>query len=245
MLPSPRDAVNTSIRADRGHRAAASRCGALFAVNRDGGNNRMKLSVITAMAMLATGPLTGPVFAQPSSQTATKASDQDLKSLISTKIANDKSLSADAVKVNVEGGVVTLTGMVGKDADKARIEDMAHVPGVVRVENKLTSRQKATDKTKDAAGAVADGTKKAAGATKRAISKSGEEITDGWISSRIKTDFMGEESLRASDIKVDTNDNVVTLTGAVPNAAAQAKAVSIAKGVEGVKRVVDKLQVAK
>jgi hyperosmotically inducible protein len=205
----------------------------------------MKLSVITAVAMLAAGPIAGTALARTASQAATKPTDQELSSLISTKIANDKSLSADAIKVNVEGGVVTLTGMVGKDADKARIEQMARVPGVVRVENKLASRQKATDKTKDAAGAVADGTKKAAGKTKRAISKSGEEITDGWISSRIKTDFMGEEALRASDIKVDTNDNVVTLTGAVPTAAARMKAVSIAKGVEGVKSVIDKLQVAK
>jgi hyperosmotically inducible protein len=114
---------------------------------------------------------------------------------------------------------------------------------VTRVDNKVTSRQKATDKTKDAAGAVASGTKKAAGKTKDAVSKSGEVMTDGWISSRIKTNFMGEEALRASDIKVDTNDHVVTLTGAVPDAAAHTKALSIAKQVEGVDRVVDKLKV--
>jgi hyperosmotically inducible protein len=55
---------------------------------------------------------------------------------------------------------------------------------------------------------------------------------------------MGDEALRASDIKVDTNDHVVTLTGAVPNAAARDKAVQIAKDVEGVHRVVDKLKIA-
>ncbi|MBW8867599.1 MAG: BON domain-containing protein, partial [Acidobacteria bacterium] len=118
------------------------------------------------------------------------------------------------------------------------------VPGVVRVDNKLTSREKATTKTKDAAGAVADTTKKGAEKTKDAASKTAEVTTDGWISTRIKTDFMGDEALRASDIKVDTNDHVVTLTGAVPNAAARDKAVQIAKGVEGVHRVVDKLKIA-
>jgi osmotically-inducible protein OsmY len=55
---------------------------------------------------------------------------------------------------------------------------------------------------------------------------------------------MGEESLRQSDIKVDTNDHVVTLTGTAATAAARAKAVALAKEVEGVNQVVDKLMVA-
>src|SRR5258708_7128186 len=79
--------------------------------------------------------------------------------------------------------------------------------------------------------------------TKEIGSKTGEVTTDGWISTRIKTNFMGEEMLRQSDIKVDTDDHVVTLSGSVVSAAARAKAISIAKGVEGVHRVVDKLTV--
>jgi hyperosmotically inducible protein len=72
----------------------------------------------------------------------------------------------------------------------------------------------------------------------------GETITDGWITSRIKTKFMADEAMRASSINVDTNDHVVTLKGAVADEAARAKAISLAKEVEGVNRVVDKLQVA-
>lgn len=204
----------------------------------------MKLSVITAVAILAAGPVAGPVFAQSTAATQTKKSDSDLSSLIATKIANDKALSPDAIKVKVEGGVVTLSGMVAKDADKVRAEELANVPGVVRVENKLTSREKATDKVKGTAGTVADKSKKGAEKTKDAVSKTGEVITDGWISSRIKTKFMADEALRASSIKVDTNDHVVTLSGAVPDEAAHTKALAAAKEVEGVKRVVDKLQIA-
>jgi hyperosmotically inducible protein len=204
----------------------------------------MKLNVITAVVMLASTPCITAVFAQTASSSQARLSDDELSSLIATKIANDKSLSADAVKVTVKNGVVTLSGVVGKDADKTTAEEMAHVPGVVRVDNKLTSREKATTKTKDAAGTVADTTKKGAEKTKDAASKTAEVTTDGWISTRIKTNFMGDEALRASDIKVDTNDHVVTLTGAVPNAAAREKAVQIAKDVEGVHRVVDKLKIA-
>ena len=204
----------------------------------------MKLSVITITTILAAGLFSGRAVAQSTSAAQAQPSDQDLSSLIATRIANDKSLSADAIKVKVEAGVVTLSGMVGKDADKASAEELARVPGVVRIDNKLTSREKATDKVKGTAETVADKSKKGAQKTKAAVSKTGEVITDGWISSRIKTKFMGEETLRASAIKVDTNDHVVTLTGAVPDAAAHAKALAIAREVEGVDRVVDKLQIA-
>jgi hyperosmotically inducible periplasmic protein len=204
----------------------------------------MKLNVITAVLMLASTPGVTTAFAQSAPATQNRPSDSELSSTIATKIANDKTLSADAVKVSVKGGVVTLTGMVAKDADKTAAEDLARVPGVVRIDNKLTSREKATTKTKDTADAVVDTTKKGASKTKDAASKTGEVVTDGWISTRIKTKFMGDEALRASDIKVDTNNHVVTLTGAVPDAAARTKAVDMAKAVEGVRRVVDNLKIA-
>jgi hyperosmotically inducible protein len=126
----------------------------------------------------------------------------------------------------------------------SRVERLARVPGVSRVENKLTSREKATDKAKDSAGKVADKSKKGVDKAKQALSKTGEVITDAWIASRIKTKFMGDEALRASAISVDSSDHVVTLSGAVPNAAARAKALSMAKEVEGVDQVVDKLTIA-
>ena len=75
------------------------------------------------------------------------------------------------------------------------------------------------------------------------MSKTGEVITDGWITSRIKTKFMGDEALRASDIHVDSNDHVVTLSGSVVSPAAHAKAIGMARDVEGVQRVVDKMKI--
>ena len=214
----------------------------------------MKLSTIVAVAWLAATPAAATAWAQGAAETQTRPTDEQLSAEIATRIANDKALSADAVKVTVNGGVVRLTGMVGKDADKSRAERLARVAGVVKVENNLISREKGTDAVKGTAGTVADktedvaektaeGTRKAAGATKDAVSKTGEVITDGWITSRIKTKFMADETLRASAINVDTDNHVVTLTGAVPSAAARASALATAKDVEGVRRVVDKLKV--
>ena len=214
----------------------------------------MKLSIIATLALLASGPLAAAAIPQDAPATQARPSDEQLTSEIATKIANHETLSADAVKVTVENGVVTLSGMVGKDADKATAERLARVPGVVRVENNLKSREKPTDAGTGTAGKVADATKsgadktvdaskKAAKGTKKAVSKTGEVITDGWITSRIKTKFMADDTLRASSIDVDTNDNVVTLNGAVPTEAARTKALSLAKEVEGVDRVVDNLKV--
>ena len=214
----------------------------------------MKLSTITAVALLALAPMAAANTVAAQTTAPARPSDQQLSSEIATRIANNKTLSPDAVKVKVENGVVTLSGMVGKDADKVTAEELARVPGVVRVENNLKSREKATDKVEGTAGAVAgaaktgaektvDATKKAAGATRSAVSKTGENITDAWITSRIKTKFMGEEVLRASSINVDTNNHVVTLKGAVPTVAARDKALALAKEVEGVDRVLDTLKI--
>lgn len=204
----------------------------------------MKLSVMFALSMCAAGSIPASAAVAPHPVFQAQPSDQDISALIATKIAGDKSLKPDAIKVTVEGGVVTLTGVVPKDADISRVERLARVPGAMRVENKLTSREKATDKAKEAGNKVADASKKGVDKTKQALSKSGEVITDAWISSRIKTKFMADEALRASAITVDSSDHVVTLSGAVLNEAAHAKALSMAREVEGVERVVDKLTVA-
>jgi hyperosmotically inducible periplasmic protein len=102
-------------------------------------------------------------------------------------------------------------------------------------------------KTKEGAGAVADKTKEGAGKvadkTKDGLSKTGEVITDGWITTRVKSKFVGEDLLKDSDINVDTNNHVVTLTGTVMSAAARARAVAEAKEVEGVHQVVDRLTI--
>lgn len=203
----------------------------------------MKLSVIAAVAIFLTIPADS--FAQSPPAAQARPTDQELSNQIAKAISDDKTLSADAIKVSVNAGVVTLTGMVGKDADRARVERLARVAGVTRVENNLKSRENATAAAKDTANTVADASKKGAKATKNAVSKTGEVITDEWIVTRIRTNVANDEALTGSDIKVDVKDNVVTLTGTVPTTAARTKALTVAREVEGVKRVVNNLKIAK
>jgi hyperosmotically inducible periplasmic protein len=86
-------------------------------------------------------------------------------------------------------------------------------------------------------------TKDRAEKTKDRLSKSGEVITDTWVTARINERFVAEELLNDSDITVDTSERVVTLTGSVTRWVARTKAEKIARRTEGVRQVVNRLTV--
>jgi osmotically-inducible protein OsmY len=96
--------------------------------------------------------------------------------------------------------------------------------------------EKTVDKSKEIAEDIAD-------KSKEAVSKTGEVITDGWITAKVKTKFADEKLLKDSKIDVDSSDRIVTLKGSVASAAAKERAVAVANGTEGVTRVVDQLAV--
>ncbi|MEI2795580.1 BON domain-containing protein [Pseudoxanthomonas sp. F11] len=66
---------------------------------------------------------------------------------------------------------------------------------------------------------------------------SSQPVTDTWITTKVKADLLATENVSGLDIKVETVDGVVTLTGAVPSQAQKDKAVQVAKQIKGVKRV--------
>src|SRR5215207_2867934 len=76
-----------------------------------------------------------------------------------------------------------------------------------------------------------------------ATSSTGEKITDAWILTKVKAQFVGEDALENSDIDVDVRNNVVMLKGTVASQAGKARAVAIARATEGVTRVQDNLRV--
>ena len=71
-----------------------------------------------------------------------------------------------------------------------------------------------------------------------------QPITDAWITMKIHADYINENTLDGSDIDVDTDKGVVTLSGTVATEAGRARAMAIAKGTDGVKGVNDKLRIA-
>ena len=98
----------------------------------------------------------------------------------------------------------------------------------------------AADKSKDA---VVKTAKIVAEKTKDGLSKTGEVMTDGWITTRVHERFVGEDLLKDSDISVDTDKHIVTLKGTVTGRAGRNRATTVAKGTEGVRRVVNRLTI--
>jgi len=96
------------------------------------------------------------------------------------------------------------------------------------------------EKTKDA---VVTGAKVVGEKTKDGVSKTGEVMTDGWITTRVKTRLVSDDLLKGSDIAVGTDKHVVTLKGTVTSAAGRTKAGVIAGRTEGVDRVVNQLAI--
>ena len=107
--------------------------------------------------------------------------------------------------------------------------------------------QSIAEKTKDDAektkNAVVKGAHVVADKTKEGVSKTGEVMTDAWITTRVHEQFVGEALLKDSDISVSTTKHVVTLKGTVIGRAGRTKATSIARHTEGVRRVVNHLTV--
>ncbi len=222
--------------------------------------------IIVAFAALALGARPVSATATPLSQTygATKSApatkpaqavkvvdDKALTDRIEARLKADASLKKFNISASVSGGVATLTGTVRTKAEKLRAARDARVPGVTRVDNQIKLDKDAGksvgQEMKETAKTVGEKTKEGAQTvaekTKQGVSKTGEVITDAWITARVHSNFMGEDLLKGSDINVDTSNHVVTLRGTVKSEAGRMRAVEVAKKVEGVDRVVDQLTI--
>lgn len=75
------------------------------------------------------------------------------------------------------------------------------------------------------------------------MSKVGGFMDDSSITAKVKAALVDHDSIKSTDISVKTDKKVVTLSGFVESQAQAEEAVKVAKGVEGVASVSDKLHV--
>lgn len=149
----------------------------------------------------------------------------------------EDALDGSDIDVDTVNGVVTLTGTVTTEAGRARAVALAKsTDGVKTVSDKLRIA-KDTD-TQAAA-------REAGRETGAAARQGGRRVNDGWIKSKIYSQFLTEDSLEDSDIDLTVKGGVVTLNGRVTTAAARSRAVAVAKATDGVKDVKDSLKVSK
>lgn len=201
--------------------------------------------------------------------------DGALQSQIEAVLEKSPSLAPRDIDVDVEHGVVTLTGAVRTVTEKTRAGRLAAVKGVTRVDNRITVDPKidqpkldaAGEKTKAGLGKAVDatvgaakktktvvqkgagkteqGVAKAADKTSDAIGEAGDKVGDTSLTTRVKAAFSDDKLLDGSAIDVSTTDGVVTLKGTVASEDLKARAAVRAGDVKGVTRVVNQLAVAK
>jgi hyperosmotically inducible protein len=184
---------------------------------------------IASLVLLLVG-LTSVSRIGAQADSSSNTNDQTLKDRIIFRLETDPRLKKYDLRVTVAEGVATISGDVATDAQKADTARVAKVGGVSRVVTDILVDPE-VDQT------LADRSK--AGLTKTG----GEKLTDGWIAARVRWLLDREELLKGSDMRVQSSDHVVTLSGTVPTVAAQARAVQLARGTDGVVRVVDQLMI--
>ena len=85
--------------------------------------------------------------------------------------------------------------------------------------------------------------KDAMAATRDAAAKGGAAATDATITTKINLALVADDQLKALQINVDTKDGKVVLTGVAPDAGSRDRATAMAKAVDGVVDVDNRLTV--
>ena len=75
------------------------------------------------------------------------------------------------------------------------------------------------------------------------MSRAGDAAGDAAITAKVKTALLADPDVKALQIDVDTHDGVVTLNGTADGRNNVDKAVQIAKGIDGVKSVENRMTV--
>ncbi|QEY64921.1 BON domain-containing protein [Metapseudomonas lalkuanensis] len=74
-------------------------------------------------------------------------------------------------------------------------------------------------------------------AASETMQKAEDAVSDTWITSKVKSTFLADKNLSGMDIKVETNQGVVALSGTVQSDAERDLAIDTAKSIKGVTAV--------
>ncbi|TWI50866.1 hyperosmotically inducible protein [Pseudomonas duriflava] len=69
------------------------------------------------------------------------------------------------------------------------------------------------------------------------VDQAKEEVSDTWITGKVKSSFLADDHIKGTDIKVETNKGVVSLSGMVNTDAQRELAIEKAQNIKGVKDV--------
>ncbi|WP_062067121.1 BON domain-containing protein [Cellvibrio sp. OA-2007] len=172
-------------------------------------------------------------FKQDSKQTwkDSKSAFKDgwIESKLETALILNKHLNPFEIDISVDNNTATLEGEVSSDIEKELAENIAlGVEGIDSVSNKISVNSKPTK------------TANAAPSKSRNFSQYVDDVT---TTAAIKTELLASKNVKGLNIDVDTLNDKVTLSGKVSSAEEKALAQAIAAKHDGVKGVINNLQV--
>jgi osmotically-inducible protein OsmY len=179
---------------------------------------------------------------QTLTQTADPRSDAELATEVQGRFYADDIVRAGRIDVNVDDGVVTLSGTAQNEQAKERALEIAReVPSVTRVEDNLLI---APAVEADRAAAAQDAPRQAQ-AENPLIQEREDPTNPAWITTKIQAQYFIDPDVKPWNVDVTTRPGgIVVLRGQVDGADAKSEAVRIARETEGVGQVEDFLQVS-
>ncbi|GAA0854446.1 BON domain-containing protein [Aliiglaciecola litoralis] len=179
----------------------------------------------TCSLMIAAALTTASMSANAENTWTDTAKDAWIDGKAETTLMFNGNLDAFDINTDVKQGVITLTGKVDTEVDRALAEElMLSLDGVEGVDNQLSVE----------------------GDTERSDTAIiMQNLKDSKVESVVKTRLLFESEVSGTDIEVEVEEGIVTLTGKVDSNAERDLAVSIAKKTSDVKDVVSNLTIGK
>lgn len=145
--------------------------------------------------------------------------DSGITAKVKSTLVDAKDIKSNDISVNTSKGVVTLNGFVSSQDQAERAVTLAKgVEGVKSVSDKLHVK----DSTKSSVKGYA---------------------SDTAITSEVKAKLLADDLVPSRNVKVETQDGLVQLSGTVKTKAQSDRAESVASAIEGVKSVKNDLTV--
>jgi len=176
--------------------------------------------ILTSMgctaAFVGGGAAGGYAVGSDERSAGTMVDDAAITVKVKSELIGDKNVKARNIDVDTVAGVVVLSGYVDSSREASRAGIIAKsVPGVARVKNELRVGSRTM----------------------------GQGVDDTVLGAKIKARLLEESGVRSFNIDVDVYSGSVSVTGTVPNQEQKNTVLNLIRSVEGVKGVVDNLQI--
>lgn len=193
---------------------------------------KLTMSKTLLAVMLTSAVATGSVYAETTTMDKAQASaesagnkvgnfmdDSTITAKVKAALLDNESIKSTDISVKTDKKVVTVSGFVQSQAQaEAAVAAAKTVEGVASVSDKLHVRDSKESSIKGYAGDTA-------------------------TTSEVKAKLLADDIVPSRNVKVETTDGVVQLSGTVESQAQSERAESVAKAVEGVKSVKNDLKV--